>query len=81
MKKAYYLWSGQRDLNSRLQAWEACTLPLSYARTIKDQTIIKKNPCQSFSSIFVTASKNVKRHDNFDVLMKLAVYKKAEKAS
>ena len=25
-------WSGQRDSNSRPQAWEACTLPLSYAR-------------------------------------------------
>ncbi len=31
-QKAGFLWSGQRDLNSRLQAWEACTLPLSYAR-------------------------------------------------
>src|SRR5258707_23692 len=26
-------WSGQRDLNPRHQAWEACALPLSYARS------------------------------------------------
>jgi hypothetical protein len=32
LNKANIQWSGQRDLNSRLQAWEACTLPLSYAR-------------------------------------------------
>jgi hypothetical protein len=24
---AYKIWSGQRDSNSRHQAWEACTLP------------------------------------------------------
>src|ERR1700688_5038830 len=28
-----YEWSGQRDLNPRHQAWEACALPLSYARS------------------------------------------------
>ena len=26
------LWSGRRDLNPRPSAWEADTLPLSYAR-------------------------------------------------
>ena len=26
------MWSGRRDSNSRLSAWEANTLPLSYAR-------------------------------------------------
>ena len=25
-------WSGRRDLNPRLQPWQGCTLPLSYAR-------------------------------------------------
>gem|GEM_PF-6245878 len=25
-------WSGKRDLNSRLQPWQGCTLPLSYSR-------------------------------------------------
>ena len=29
------VWSGQRDSNPRHQAWEACTLPLSYARKYK----------------------------------------------
>ena len=27
-------WSGQRDLNPRPRAWEARTLPLSYARSL-----------------------------------------------
>ena len=29
------LWSGKRDLNSRLQPWQGCTLPLSYSRSRK----------------------------------------------
>ena len=29
------LWSGRRGSNSRLSAWEADTLPLSYARVFK----------------------------------------------
>lgn len=28
-------WSGQRDLNPQPSAWEADTLPLSYARNMK----------------------------------------------
>ena len=28
-------WSGKRDLNSRLQPWQGCTLPLSYSRSQK----------------------------------------------
>ena len=28
------IWSGKRDLNSRLQPWQGCTLPLSYSRRI-----------------------------------------------
>ncbi len=28
-------WSGRRDLNPRQLAWEARTLPLSYARTVR----------------------------------------------
>ena len=32
-------WSGQRDLNPQLSAWEADTLPLSYARPVKHDQI------------------------------------------
>ena len=32
--KALIYWSGQRDSNSRPTAWEAGTLPLSYARIL-----------------------------------------------
>ena len=31
-----YGWSGRRDSNPRLSAWEANTLPLSYARKINN---------------------------------------------
>ena len=31
-RKTLIYWSGQRDSNSRPTAWEAGTLPLSYAR-------------------------------------------------
>ena len=27
-------WSGRRDSNPRLQPWQGCALPLSYARLI-----------------------------------------------
>ena len=30
-------WSGRRGSNSQLSAWEADTLPLSYARLVKDE--------------------------------------------
>ena len=32
-------WSGKRDLNSRLQPWQGCTLPLSYSRPQKRITV------------------------------------------
>ncbi len=31
----HFFWSGKRDLNSRLQPWQGCTLPLSYSRSRK----------------------------------------------
>ena len=31
--KNYYIWSGRRDSNPRLQPWQGCALPLSYARS------------------------------------------------
>ena len=30
--KTFAFWSGRRDLNPRLQPWQGCALPLSYAR-------------------------------------------------
>ena len=30
------LWSGKRDLNSRRQPWQGCTLPLSYSRALSE---------------------------------------------
>ena len=33
--QAVNLWSGRRDLNSRLQPWQGCTLPLSYSRSME----------------------------------------------
>ncbi len=33
MKEGLKFWSGKRDLNSRLQPWQGCTLPLSYSRS------------------------------------------------
>jgi hypothetical protein len=32
-------WSGQRDSNPRMMAWEAIALPLGYARSEKDYTL------------------------------------------
>ena len=32
-EKVEAFWSGRRDLNSRLQPWQGCTLPLSYSRS------------------------------------------------
>ena len=29
-------WSGKRDLNSRRQPWQGCTLPLSYSRSARE---------------------------------------------
>ena len=33
-------WSGRRDSNPRLQPWQGCALPLSYARSIKRKYFI-----------------------------------------
>ena len=33
------LWSGKRDSNPRLRPWQGRTLPLSYSRTPRPQTI------------------------------------------
>ncbi len=30
--KGVKIWSGRRDSNPRLQPWQGCALPLSYAR-------------------------------------------------
>ena len=32
MSYASFNWSGRRDSNPRLQPWQGCALPLSYAR-------------------------------------------------
>ena len=32
IKKTMKIWSGRRDSNPRLQPWQGCALPLSYAR-------------------------------------------------
>ena len=34
MSERFKYWSGRRDSNPRLTAWEAGTLPLSYARIL-----------------------------------------------
>ncbi len=45
----YISWSGRRDSNPRLQPWQGCALPLSYARRKRNYLInllfeaIKKN--------------------------------------
>ncbi len=31
--KTFAFWSGRRDSNPRLQPWQGCALPLSYARS------------------------------------------------
>ena len=33
-KDGVEIWSGRRDSNPRLQPWQGCALPLSYARII-----------------------------------------------
>ena len=35
-------WSGRRDSNPRLQPWQGCALPLSYAREKMSLTHIKQ---------------------------------------
>ena len=35
VKQVFHLWSGRRDSNPRRLAWEASTLPLSYARSVR----------------------------------------------
>jgi hypothetical protein len=35
-------WSGQRDSNSRHQAWEACTLPAELCPLLKNCKILQK---------------------------------------
>ena len=53
-RKALVYWSGQRDSNSRPTAWEAGTLPLSYARPKEKSSKIhfKKHPEIIFSKIY-----------------------------
>ena len=36
---AHVLLSGQRDSNARLQPWQGCALPLSYARYYMEENI------------------------------------------
>ncbi|VFQ43647.1 hypothetical protein MSL71_12850 [Desulfoluna butyratoxydans] len=38
-------WSGKRDLNSRRQPWQGCTLPLSYSRSARE-TIYPHPSCR-----------------------------------
>ena len=38
-------WSGRRDSNPRLQPWQGCALPLSYARIIKIKISYKLTFC------------------------------------
>ena len=40
IRKCLNLWSGRRDLNSRLQPWQGCTLPLSYSRKLRGTKVI-----------------------------------------
>jgi hypothetical protein len=35
-------WSGQRDSNSRHQAWEACTLPAELCPLLENVKILQK---------------------------------------
>src|SRR4051794_10490353 len=42
-KDALLEWSGRRGSNSRLSAWEADTLPLSYARSDERDSNTKKD--------------------------------------
>jgi hypothetical protein len=41
------LWSGRRDLNSRLSPWQGDTLPLSYSRSAKPLFYESANDCQA----------------------------------
>ena len=34
LEKLEKIWSGRRDLNSRLRPWQGRTLPLSYSRSL-----------------------------------------------
>jgi len=40
--RPYFSWSGKRDLNSRLQPWQGCTLPLSYSRVLSEAVLIRR---------------------------------------
>ncbi len=48
---AMRFWSGKRDLNSRLQPWQGCTLPLSYSRSARKS--IYTGLCQLSSDDFI----------------------------
>ncbi len=43
----FFVWSGRRDLNPRLQPWQGCTLPLSYSRIY--ETARRKNTLEAAS--------------------------------
>lgn len=50
--KALLNWSGKRDSNPRLSAWEADALPLNYSRTARYHSIlVSKNQSLFFAGI------------------------------
>ncbi len=63
IKLTGFYWSGRRDLNPRPSAWEADTLPLSYARINNLRRIITWSVINRHKFIIKVAKKYKKREN------------------